>query len=199
MNFDIKNLKSWANRHDVKIKSVTGFITGFFGNSLLEIDNEIRRYNKGEKGHLHELYQISDNGCCCFGYATYFADTGAFGGTNNFAFFLPLDAIKEDKTYRPCRTVQELYDLIFNIKSKADTELYINELLGVNIHFRNKETGTEYFTTISAITKDINDYVKVVVSPIFNYLSFTDLFNKYEIEIDGEWKPFGVLENCTGE
>ena len=195
MNFDIKDLKSWANRHDVKIKPVTGF----FGNSLLEIDNEIRRYKKGEKGHLHELYQISDNGCCCFGYATYFADTGAFGGTNNFAFFLPLDAIKEDKTYRPCRTVQELYDLIFNIKSKADTELYINELLGVDIHLRNKETKTEYFTTISAITKDINDYVKVVVSPIFNYLSFTDLFNKYEIEIDGEWKPFGVLENCTGE
>ena len=44
MNFDIKDLKSWANRHDVEIKSVTGF----FGNSLLEIDNEIRRYNKGE-------------------------------------------------------------------------------------------------------------------------------------------------------
>ena len=93
MNFDIKDMKSWANRHDVKIKSVTGF----FGNSLLEIDNEIRRYNKGEKGHLHELYQIGDNGCFCFGYATYFADTGAFGGTSNYAFFLPLDAVKKDK------------------------------------------------------------------------------------------------------
>ena len=55
MNFDIKDVKSWANRNDVKMKSVTGFITGFFGNSLLEIDNEIKRYNKGEKGHLHEL------------------------------------------------------------------------------------------------------------------------------------------------
>ena len=193
MNFDIKDLKSWANRHDVETLSVTGFITGFFGNSLLEIDNEIRKYKKGEKGHLHELYQISDNGCFCFGYATYFADTGAFSGTSNYAFFLPLDAIKEDKTYRACRTVQEFYDLIFNIKSKADTELYINELLGVNIHFRNKETSTEYFTTISTITKDINDYIKVVVSPK-GYLSFTELFNKYEIEINGEWKPFGVLE-----
>ena len=30
MNFDIKDVKSWANRNDVKIKSVTGFITGFF-------------------------------------------------------------------------------------------------------------------------------------------------------------------------
>lgn len=82
MNFDVKDVKSWANRHDVKIKAVTGF----FGNSLSEIDNEIRRYNKGEKDRLHELYKISDNGCYCFGYAMYFADTGAFSGTNNFAF-----------------------------------------------------------------------------------------------------------------
>ena len=106
---------------------------------------------------------------------------------------LPVESVTEKKTYRPCRTVQELYDLIFNIKSKADTELYINELLGVNIHFRNKETGTEYFTTISTITKDKNDYVKIVVSPK-GYLSFTDLFNKYEIEVEGEFRPFGVTD-----
>ena len=106
---------------------------------------------------------------------------------------LPVESVTEKKTYRPCRTVQELYDLIFNIKSKADTELYINELLGVNIHFRNKETGTEYFTAISTITKDINDYVKVVISPK-GYLSFTELFNKYEIEVEGEFKPFGVTD-----
>ena len=91
MKFDIKDIKSWANRHDVKIKSVTGF----FGNSLLEIDNEIRRYNKGEKDRLHELYQISDNGCFCFGYALHFADTGAFAGTNNCAFFLTIRCSKK--------------------------------------------------------------------------------------------------------
>lgn len=91
MNFDIKDLKSWANRHDVGPLSVTGF----FGNSLLEIDNEIRRYNNGEKDHLHLLYQISDNGCFCFGYATYFADTGAFSGTSNFAFFLTIRCSKK--------------------------------------------------------------------------------------------------------
>ena len=45
----------------------------------------------------------------------------------------------------------------------------------------------------STITKDINDYVKVVVSPK-GYLSFTDLFNKYEIEVEGEFKPFGVTD-----
>ena len=104
-----------------------------------------------------------------------------------------LNELTEKKTYRPCKTIREFYELIFNTKSKADTEFYINELLGVNIHFRNKETGTEYFTTISTITKDINDCVKVVVSPK-GYLSFTDLFNKYEIEVEGEFKPFGVTD-----
>lgn len=93
IKYDIKDVKTWANRHDVKTLSVTGF----FGNSLSEIDNEIRRYNKGEKDRLHELYQINDDGCFCFGYALYFADTGAFAGTNNCGFFLPLDAVKEDK------------------------------------------------------------------------------------------------------
>lgn len=73
MNFDVKDIKSWANRHDVRTLSVTGF----FGNSLSEIDDEIKRYNNGEKDRLHELYMISDNGCYCFGYALYFADTGA--------------------------------------------------------------------------------------------------------------------------
>ena len=105
-----------------------------------------------------------------------------------------LKELTEKKTYRPCKNIKEFYELVFNTKSKADTEFYINELLGVDIHLRDKETETEYFTTISAITKDINDYVKVVVSPIFNYLSFTDLFNKYEIEIEGEFKPFGVTD-----
>ena len=30
MNFDIKDVKSWANRNDVKIKSVIGFFWKFF-------------------------------------------------------------------------------------------------------------------------------------------------------------------------
>jgi hypothetical protein len=93
MKFDIKDVKSWANRHDVRTLSVTGF----FGNSLSEIDDEIKRYSHGEKDRLHELYKISDNGCFCFGYALHFAE-GAFAGTNNCAFFLPLDAVKKKRS-----------------------------------------------------------------------------------------------------
>ena len=106
---------------------------------------------------------------------------------------LPVESVKEEKTYRPCKTIKEFYELIFNFKSKVDTEFYIKGLLGVNIHFRNKKRGIEYFTTISTITKDSTDCIRVFL-PIEGYLSFTDLFNKYEIEVEGEFKPFGVTD-----
>lgn len=105
-----------------------------------------------------------------------------------------LEELTEKKTYRPCKTIGEFYDLVFNTKSKTDTEFYINELLGLNIHLRNKETGTEYFTTISAITIDINDYVKFVVNDFKGYHSFKDFFEEYEIEVEGEFRPFGVTD-----
>lgn len=195
MNFDIKDVKSWANRHDVETLSVTGF----FGNSLLEIDNEIRRYNKGEKGHLHELYQISDNGCFCFGYASYFADTGAFGGTSNFAFFLPLDAVKKDKSkkkYRPFKDAYEFYKFLVN--PSIPRKDFSNKLL-LNLPITWRKNDTSNFTTTEIITS-----VEVAVIDGYQLTSINGkalkyLFKNYEIEINGEWKPFGVLENCTGE
>lgn len=106
---------------------------------------------------------------------------------------LPVESVREKKTYRPCETIREFYELIFNTKSKADPEFYINELLGINIHFRNKENGIEYFTTISTITKDKNDCVRVFL-PLKGYQSFKDFFEEYEIEVEGEFKPFGVTD-----
>lgn len=189
MNFDIKDLKSWANRHDAKIKSVTGF----FGNSLLEIDNEIRRYNKGEKGHLHELYQINDNGCCCFGYATYFADTGAFGGTNNFAFFLPIDAVKKDKPekkYRPFEDTFELYKFLEN-PSISRKEFRNCMLLGLPITYR--EIKSPQYTITELITRVVFNETEKTCKIFINKRDFEDWFANYEImNADGEWQPFGV-------
>ena len=172
--FDERNLITWYNRE----KAVIGN-EYYFADDLDSMECKIK------KAEVGRLIGINDNEV-----TTPFENGG---NSYLYACILPVDDVKKEKTYRPCRTVQEFYDLIFNIKSKADTELYINELLGVNIHFRNKETETEYFTTISSITKDINNYVKVVVSPK-GYLSFTDLFNTYEIEVEGEFKPFGVID-----
>lgn len=106
---------------------------------------------------------------------------------------LPVDLVTEKKTYRPCKTIKEFYELIFNTKSKANYKFYFEELLGTIIHFRNKETETEYFTTISTITKDRTDCIRVFL-PLKGYHSFKDFFEEYEIEVNGEFKPFGVTD-----
>lgn len=193
MNFDIKDVKSWANRHDVKIKSVTGF----FGNSLLEIDNEIRRYNKGEKDHLHELYQISDNGCCCFGYATYFADTGAFSGTNNFAFFLPLDAVKKDKLekkYRPFKDLYEFYQFL-SFNSRITKEDFTpNMLLG--LYFTCREKKAPRFAHTIVINRIDFDLADDPCEPCIEGRNLGLWFDYAEIMNDeGKWQPFGVQIN----
>ena len=278
MNFDIKDLKSWANRNDVVELSVAGF----FGNSLLEIDNEIRRYNKGEKDHLHMLYQISDNGCCCFGYATYFTDTGAFSGTNNFAFFLPLDAVKKEikmnfdikdvkswsnrydvkigdegyffydidklrnfenecikpvksklsairdnyapcfqidnghdgynvfpfflpldavkndkskKKYRPFKDAYEIYKFLVNPSFKR--KVFSDKLLlNLPITWRKKDTSN--FTTTELITSVEDSVIDGCQLTSINNKELEYWFNNYEIEINGEWQPFGAVEDCTG-
>ena len=174
--FDTKDLITWVNCD----KAIVGN-KYYFSNTLYGIQFRIKNNS------IHTLIRV-DEGLI----DTPFVFKNEVGECYS-ACALPVESVIEKKTYRPCKTVQELYDLIFNTKTKADTEFYINELLGVNIHFRNKETETEYFTTISSITKDKNDYVKVMVSPK-GYLSFTDLFNKYEIEVYGEFRPFGVAD-----
>lgn len=188
MNFDIKDVKSWANRHDVNTLSYIGF----FGNSLLEIDNEIRGYNKGEKDHLHGLYQISDDGCFCFGYATYFADTGAFSGTNNFAFFLPLDKVKKDKSekrYRPFKDAHELYKFLVNPSfTRKD---FSNKLL-LNLPITWRKNDTSNFTTTEMITSVEVAVIDGCQLTSINNKELKYWFKNYEIEIDGEWQPFGV-------
>lgn len=180
MKFDVKDVKSWANRHDVRTLSVTGF----FGNSLSEIDDEIKRYNNGEKDCLHELYQISDNGCYCFGYAVYFTDTGAFSGTNNFAFFLPVDAVKADepkeKKYRSLKSIDEM-DCLFDCSVMSAKNF---------ITYRSKITGEIYIELLFAVCRDKNN----VLSSI-NNIPVQDLFDNFEIRKNGEWLPFGVEVN----
>lgn len=183
MKFNVKDVKSWANRHDVRTLTVTGF----FGNSLSEIDNEIRRYNNGEKDCLHELYQISDNGCYCFGYAVYFTDTGAFSGTNNFAFFLPVDAVKADepkeKKYRPIKNMLELADIMYG-EDRHRGAISTGDLITLErkkdrFRFRILITQLEYENNLKLVS--INDK------------TLKNLFDDYNVmNVNGIFVPFGV-------
>ena len=177
--FDIKDLKSWANRHDVETKSAIGF----FGDSLLEIVNEIRRYSRGEKDRLHMLYQISDNDYRCFEYALYFADTGAFAGTNNFAFFLPLNAVKKDepeKKYRPFETIEEF------VKTIGD--------IGTIITYREKKEPSQEMRGIFTgymWDRACRGWILGLGATLYR---LENLFELAEYKCKNEWQPFGVEE-----
>jgi hypothetical protein len=113
----------------------------------------------------------------------YFADTGAFGGTQTFAFFLPLDAVKEDKPekkYRPLKKIKDFHDCGV---IKGEDDCLINSVLTLrdkknyNLTRDMKVTDVEYsFDTVLRI----------------NRCSLVYFFNYFDIYINGEWVPFGV-------
>lgn len=184
MKFDIKDVKSWANRDDVHTLSDAGF----FGNSLSEIDDEIKRYNNGEEDRLHELYQVSDNGCCCFGYALYLADTGAFGGTNNFAFFLPLDAVKKEKKYRPIKNMAELADIMYGEDRQRGAistgDLMTLERKKDRFRFRILITQLEYENDLQLVS--INDKTLKNLFDDYNVMNVNEIFVPFGVEVKND-------------
>lgn len=174
--FDTKDLITWVNCDKAIVGNKYYFSNTLYGIQFRIKNNSVHTLIRVDEGLIDAPFVFENDIGECYS-----------------ACALPVESVIEKNTYRPCKTIREFYELIFNTKSKADTEFYINELLGVNIHFRNKDTGTEYFTTISSITKDKNDRVRVFLPPK-GYLSFTELFNKYEIKVLGEFRPFGVAD-----
>ena len=131
------------------------------------------------------MYRISDNGCYCFGYALYFADTGAFGGTNNFGFFLPLDAVKEDKSkkkYRPFKSMSELTEIIYSKDRGCD-----NLSVGDNLWIRRK--GDEHVhQNLLIISLEYNEYDLISM----NGKPMQEWLDNFEFLAHCEWHSFGV-------
>lgn len=90
MNFDIKDVKSWYNRHDVKVGD-----EGYFFNVIQKtLDNSFKR------GIITEIN--NDRADCFVGSYDY--------PVWDYNFFLPVEAVKEDKPkkkYRPIRNMTE--------------------------------------------------------------------------------------------
>ena len=105
----------------------------------------------------------------------------------DWKFFLPVEWVKEsekesEKKYR-----------VFTL-----AEWIEQHEIGEVIHYRNKSEGIEfrhmYMGYAFGKGKDITKInVGTVTLGVANY-SFDYLFEDYEIEIDGEWKPFGVID-----
>ena len=80
MNFDIKDVKSWSNRYDVKIGD-----EGYFFNDIDKLRNFENEYIKPVRGTVE---YIRDNYSYCFG-------IDKRGLKENYSFFLPLDKVKK--------------------------------------------------------------------------------------------------------
>lgn len=98
MNFDIKDMKSWADRHDVNVGD-----KGYFTHSInwLKDDFEL---------NVDTIACIRDDFGNCF------VSEKSFNEGNSFPFFVPLKAVKEDKPkekkYRPFKTMRELTEVV---------------------------------------------------------------------------------------
>lgn len=98
MNFDIKDMKSWADRHDVNVGD-----KGYFTHSInwLKDDFEL---------NVDTIACIRDDFGNCF------VSEKSFNEGNSFPFFVPLKAVKEDKPkekkYRPFKSMLELTEVV---------------------------------------------------------------------------------------
>ena len=105
----------------------------------------------------------------------------------DWKFFLPVEWVKE-----PEKESEKKYR-VFTL-----AEWIEQHEIGEVIHYRNKSEGIEfrhmYMGYAFGKGKDITKInVGTVTLGVANY-SFDYLFEDYEIEIDGEWKPFGVID-----
>lgn len=110
MNFDIKDVKSWATRHDVKVGD-----EGYFADEIEEL--------KAENNRTRRIAEILDDHAFCF-----------CTPTNRYSFFLPLNAAKKDKPekkYRPLKSIDEM-DCLFDcsVMSAKNFLTYRNKVSG---------------------------------------------------------------------
>lgn len=174
--FDKKDLITWANRD----KAVIGNWY-YFGDTIDHLKFKI------QEADTYKLVAILNNS---------FISTFKNYCNHYYPCILPADAVKDKniepkKKYRPCRTIQEFYELVFNTKSKDEERFYIDGLLGTPIYLRGKYQN-EFYTILTQINIIDGKYLIVLNGAMF---SFNELFNNFEIEINGEWKPFGILDD----
>lgn len=171
MKFDIKDLKSWSNRQDVKVGDV-GFVACDF-NTLLT--------NKATLVTKATIKDIDNNDSRCF-----LAQPLNGKVIFQYGFFLPVDAVKEDKQkekkYRPFKSMLELTEVVRG----KDWE-YNNMSVGDSLLIRRKDD--EHFhqnLLITSLGYDENDLISM------NGKSMQEWFNGFEFLAQCEWRPFGV-------
>lgn len=167
MNFDIKDMKSWADRHDVNVGD-----KGYFTHSInwLKDDFEL---------NVDTIACIRDDFGNCF------VSEKSFNEGNSFPFFVPLKAVKEDKPkekkYRPFKTMRELTEVVrgkdwemndittgdeLMIRSKGDEDRHRRVLItdltldnNCNLLFINNKTMKVWLDNYEVMSSSACDWV----------------------------------------
>lgn len=177
--FDEKDLITWSNRNEAKIGEKY-----YFADSL----SSLKVYIEDPSNQI--LDSISEDNLC----APFIHRNGcqAF----NHACILPVDAvyeIKPEKRYRPFKNFKELFNLLNDTNLTYSENECIYELISDQIlHLRSKSNNTEYYDRVVTIV--IEESGPKIFTLHTRYANFSDLFEEYEIEINGEWLPFGIPE-----
>lgn len=150
---------------------------GYFGDNLRQLNYNVVH------DEVHSLVWIDNENPSVYSFKNdLFEDC--------FALFLPADKVKNKKpTYRPLKNIDELFSFLMpdignqKINKYKKAEL----LLGKKITLRRKDDN---FIKVMVIT-DIDFYDKDI---FLNGNLLEYLFVNYEIKIDDEFVPFGILE-----
>lgn len=171
MNFDIKDVKSWSTRNEVELGKI-----GFFADSIEQLYKE--------ECVISKLSLITKK------------DAFSFGDENNnsYAFFLPLEAVKEDKPkekkYQPFKNLYEFYQFLSFNSHITEEDFTPVMLLGLYFKYREKKALRVASTiVINRIDVDLKD----ICNPLIEGRNLELWFDLAEImNDDGEWQPFGV-------
>lgn len=168
MNFDIKDVKTWKDRHDVKVGD-----KGYISNDLDILRNDLKR----GIAQIKIICHVRDNDTDCFAAKT-------SGIIKNYGFFLPSEAVKADKPkekkYRPLKKIKDFHDCGV-IKGEDDC------LIGSVLTLRDKKN---YNLTRDMEVTDVEYSFDTVLR--INRCSLAYFFTYFDIYINGEWVPFGV-------
>lgn len=145
---------------------------------------------RGEDGYFAHEMEVFENLDCCYFSRLLGFDTcdklipfAVANASRDYEFFIPEEWIKEpEKKYRPFTLAEwvdqhEIGDIIhYRCKSQKIElrHMYMGYAHGIGTDIKNTTSGT--------LTLGVASYC-------LDYL-----FEDYEIEVDGEWQPFGVID-----
>lgn len=170
-NFDIADVFGPNDTEQAK-----GYIgkLGYFEDTLDELEDAIKSSEKTYKlDHIRSNRKYCFSNICCYKY------------------FFPLEKVKKTEPtekklkWRPCKDIEELEDLL-----NCDVLAFVGRVL----ELKDKSTGATIIVGITGTEElpiDSGSIYSIILGNGQVY-SFADLFDKFEINVNDKWQPFGV-------